>query len=294
VSAEQKRLLELEESFLGGAKFDFAKHGETVKQMQGLGFPQSDCVEAILATGLTGTEDRIMNAAVEYLFNRPQTFVAKEPATKVTKSPPAPIPKVKEDYTKYSYDAVQQDLKRRETAMKRKQVDADKQLDREIKQWEANVYAFALQAAVANGQTLSKSRMSTLSAIRAERKVTDDLHLVTLAMIGVNAADLTRLQANAEEVDKKITMVDKLIDEKMKTAPSTTTPTAPTKEMLSSILSELSGTECVVCMDGAASTVFFQCMHICVCENCAPSFRNADATCPRCRAPIERVVKFSR
>ena len=46
--------------------------------------------------------------------------------------------------------------------------------------------------------------------------------------------------------------------------------------------------ECVICLAAERECVLVECGHACVCEQCAATL----ATCPLCRAPIERVIRL--
>lgn len=52
------------------------------------------------------------------------------------------------------------------------------------------------------------------------------------------------------------------------------------------------GKECVVCLDGPANHVLLDCMHICLCADCAKSLGSQPASkrcCPKCRKIFSRV-----
>lgn len=48
--------------------------------------------------------------------------------------------------------------------------------------------------------------------------------------------------------------------------------------------------ECVVCMDGAATSTFGPCRHCCTCQDCSSLIRKQKMECPLCRSPIEGVL----
>lgn len=55
---------------------------------------------------------------------------------------------------------------------------------------------------------------------------------------------------------------------------------------------ETGNNECIVCLDAPATHVILECMHICVCGDCAKTFeslREANRVCPKCRNPITRI-----
>jgi len=51
--------------------------------------------------------------------------------------------------------------------------------------------------------------------------------------------------------------------------------------------------ECVVCMDAQSDHIILDCMHMCLCENCAKMAGKGQMleTCPTCRKPIKEVRK---
>ena len=74
------------------------------------------------------------------------------------------------------------------------------------------------------------------------------------------------------------------------------------KDVDSSLLAEINCSDdqlpqCSVCLDGAGDIVLLPCSHGGLCEECARHIaRNmavGGAHCPRCREPIERVVRIS-
>jgi hypothetical protein len=52
--------------------------------------------------------------------------------------------------------------------------------------------------------------------------------------------------------------------------------------------------ECVVCMEAPANHVVMDCMHLCLCADCAMMYNGIykDNGCPNCRADITRVAKI--
>lgn len=51
-------------------------------------------------------------------------------------------------------------------------------------------------------------------------------------------------------------------------------------------------TECVVCLDKPKDHVIMNCMHLCLCEDCAPDFAKDDASCPLCSKKVRKVVRI--
>jgi hypothetical protein len=51
--------------------------------------------------------------------------------------------------------------------------------------------------------------------------------------------------------------------------------------------------ECVVCMEAPANHVVLECMHLCLCANCAMMYTGIykDSGCPKCRGTISKVSK---
>lgn len=48
--------------------------------------------------------------------------------------------------------------------------------------------------------------------------------------------------------------------------------------------------ECVICMDGAASSILAPCGHMCVCSSCGDDLAHTKALCPLCRQPVQSTV----
>ena len=53
-------------------------------------------------------------------------------------------------------------------------------------------------------------------------------------------------------------------------------------------------TECVVCMEAPANHVVLECMHLCLCANCAMMYTGIykDNGCPKCRGDISKVARI--
>ena len=49
--------------------------------------------------------------------------------------------------------------------------------------------------------------------------------------------------------------------------------------------------KCIICVDQAVDTVFYQCGHMCTCHSCAIHLKVGSKLCPMCRAPIRDVIK---
>ena len=50
--------------------------------------------------------------------------------------------------------------------------------------------------------------------------------------------------------------------------------------------------ECVFCLDKVPDHIIMDCMHICVCEDCAETLQSKNnPTCPVCRAPVNAIKK---
>jgi len=49
--------------------------------------------------------------------------------------------------------------------------------------------------------------------------------------------------------------------------------------------------KCIICVDQAVDTVFYQCGHMCTCHSCAIHLKVGSKACPMCRAPIRDVIK---
>lgn len=49
--------------------------------------------------------------------------------------------------------------------------------------------------------------------------------------------------------------------------------------------------ECVVCLDKASDHIILDCMHLCLCGECAAQYVN-ERNCPKCREPIRAIKKI--
>lgn len=48
--------------------------------------------------------------------------------------------------------------------------------------------------------------------------------------------------------------------------------------------------ECVVCLDAMSDHIILNCMHICLCEDCAEMYRaSKQKECPKCRGRIKSI-----
>jgi Zinc finger, C3HC4 type (RING finger) len=50
--------------------------------------------------------------------------------------------------------------------------------------------------------------------------------------------------------------------------------------------------ECVVCLDKPKDHVIMNCMHLCLCEDCAVDFSEPKAKCPMCSKRVRKVVRI--
>ena len=49
-------------------------------------------------------------------------------------------------------------------------------------------------------------------------------------------------------------------------------------------------TECVVCLDKPRDHVIMNCMHLCLCEDCAATFQQP--SCPLCSKKVRKIVRI--
>lgn len=52
--------------------------------------------------------------------------------------------------------------------------------------------------------------------------------------------------------------------------------------------------ECVICLSQRRDTVCFPCRHLCLCSECASTFRLQSNKCPICRAPVTELMQLKR
>lgn len=53
------------------------------------------------------------------------------------------------------------------------------------------------------------------------------------------------------------------------------------------------GKECVICMSEPRNTAVLPCRHLCMCSDCAKSFRVQSNKCPICRQPVETLMEIN-
>ncbi|XP_065593751.1 E3 ubiquitin-protein ligase LRSAM1 [Cyrtonyx montezumae] len=118
-----------------------------------------------------------------------------------------------------------------------------------------------------------------------------DLEKMGIAEAGLQRAILRRAQ--------EILAVAKTIPELLRTedteVPAATEPSAPEEEALSSVVPTaplLQGdekkSECVVCMEQEAQTIFLPCGHVCCCQTCCKQLQS----CPLCRKDIAQRIRI--
>ncbi|KAI6075890.1 E3 ubiquitin-protein ligase LRSAM1 [Aix galericulata] len=117
-----------------------------------------------------------------------------------------------------------------------------------------------------------------------------DLEKMGVTEAGLQRAILRRAQeilAVAKTIPELLKMVDAEVpaapepSAPEEEAPSTVTPTAP-------LLCWDEKSECVVCMEREAQTVFLPCGHVCCCQTCCEQLR----ACPLCRKDITQHVRI--
>lgn len=54
------------------------------------------------------------------------------------------------------------------------------------------------------------------------------------------------------------------------------------------------GKECVICMSEPPDTAVMPCRHMCMCDECASTFKSQMNRCPICRQPAESLLKINR
>ncbi|NXJ15548.1 LRSM1 ligase, partial [Odontophorus gujanensis] len=118
-----------------------------------------------------------------------------------------------------------------------------------------------------------------------------DLEKMGITEAGLQRAILRRVQ--------EILAVAKTIPELLRTedteVPAATEPSAPEEETLSSVVPTaplLQGdekkSECVVCMEQEAQTIFLPCGHVCCCQTCCKQLQS----CPLCRRDIAQHIRI--
>jgi hypothetical protein len=99
---------------------------------------------------------------------------------------------------------------------------------------------------------ISPDEEALLAAVRKKLKITDDQHEQLLKDVGWTAEEFKKVRKDTEAATK----------------------------------------ECVICLDAVANMVIMDCMHICLCEDCAKQYHADNTkTCPKCRSVIKEVRK---
>jgi Zinc finger, C3HC4 type (RING finger)/UBA-like domain len=116
-----------------------------------------------------------------------------------------------------------------------------------------NLYA-AFVRGITAGESISLNAFEQLKEYRKQRNITDAEHAKALDSIGM-----------------KTTQFDGLKRFEMK---------------------EKADNECVVCLDNVKDHVMFDCMHLCVCEDCAVDFNRPGSKCPMCSKKVRQVARI--
>src|SRR5207248_2948088 len=132
-------------------------------------------------------------------------------------------------------------------------------------------YAWAITGATVGG-SLTPNKLAALQRIQKSRGLSDAAHInVMVEQCSLSLDDLSKLQTNAFDSDKRIAKIDALLESKK--IELSKLSTSNRASLSASILAELASTECVVCLDAISDQIFLNCHHICVCSNCADLFR---------------------
>jgi len=101
-------------------------------------------------------------------------------------------------------------------------------------------------------RSLSAEEEALLSKVRKKHKVTDEEHVQMLKEIGWTVDEYEACRESSKAGAK----------------------------------------ECVVCIDAIATHIILDCMHVCLCGDCAPKLlQNPSAVCPKCRGKIAAIRK---
>jgi len=275
---ERQKISHLEKFFLQGKKLDMLLLSRPISELTGMGFTRADAIEALLASGNVEDKtkiDQTMQRAVEYLFNKPKLKEVK------SEDDDAELQISKQQH-QMTLSGIEMELNTRQTALQQEFKLLQLKQQQEIDEWQQNVYLWCLLGATVGGSA-SQKKMTQINDIKAKLNITPQQHAQCLRELGLTLEDFTRLQSTAADIDNKIQKVDKILQEKAK---------EQAKTGGGSTLAELTNSECVVCMDAVCDHVLLDCMHLCLCGTCASLFRDADATCPRCRTPVKQVQKL--
>ncbi|XP_018414869.1 PREDICTED: E3 ubiquitin-protein ligase LRSAM1 isoform X2 [Nanorana parkeri] len=116
-----------------------------------------------------------------------------------------------------------------------------------------------------------------------EKMVPADLKKIGVEEVGLQISIIERAQQirrHRKEVGKKTPT-----PEPSSPAASGVSPTAPT-ELLPDVAS--SNSECVVCMEQEAQSIFIPCGHVCCCSSCGDALQ----ACPLCRSNIAQRIRI--
>mmetsp|Transcript_26739 Transcript_26739/g.64795 ORF Transcript_26739/g.64795 Transcript_26739/m.64795 type:complete len:778 (-) Transcript_26739:324-2657(-) len=128
-----------------------------------------------------------------------------------------------------------------------------------------DMYKSIIEMAVED-EVLTKTELEKISQVRLKHKLTLKDHELVLKEIGLSKQQYAQFTQNQ--------------------LPSAAKGTESKQSQQSDLM------QCIVCLDARCDHVILPCMHMCLCGDCAPFYKEQQGLkCPKCRQSVKSVVK---
>jgi len=244
---------------------------ETIKELNGLGFKKPDILSALVAVTQEMKKDKekekeltakLVQGVIEYLFAKAE---GREPSSGSKKN------KVEiSSSSSQSPEKLERDLFRLKKMYEEERLQQLNSDNKELEALKEMTYLWCLRAVVAD-RLITQNKLAILNKIPYRQTITTEQNIRHLKQVGLeNEEEFQWLQTQSTHLDQKILRIESSMEDQL---------TEQTKDggnkgsIERQLLIELSGNECTVCLDHSCDQVFLDCMHSCVCSNCAHLFQ---------------------
>jgi len=145
---------------------------------------------------------------------------------------------------------------------------------RELESLKEMTYLWCLRAVVAD-RLITQNKLAILNKIPYRQTLTTEQNVQYLKRVGVeDEEEFQQLQTQSSRLDQKILRIENSMIDQLK---EQTKDGGHKGSIERQLLIELSGNECTVCLDHPCDQIFLDCMHLCVCTNCAHLFQKKES-----------------
>lgn len=243
---------QLQDDFNFGQPFDMVQYQEHISMLAAMGFNTEEAMEALVIT-----ENKGIEGALELLFQQDKSIRLKrrqEAMVRLNRQLVQPSHNGAEKEQKASSNAG-------ELTSLRRQIENERQRRQKVEQEIAsdraaerlNLYKEFIRGITAD-ETITTAAFEQFTLYRKEKKITDPEHEMVIKELGWTLAQFDGMK-RFDQKDKK-------------------------------------DSECVVCLDKPKDHVIMNCMHLCLCEDCAVDFSKPGAMCPLCSKKVRKVVRI--